>query len=116
MYVFIFQRKCFNVPLQPQALEDVKAIVRRHIQDGVDDRGPYSGLTLKGGFNLYRSSRARTLRKLAHAIYRNFFGSKNENFHWKKSDIFLIFAQNIDCGYTLEPPQRVPTIYVLEQK
>ena len=20
-------------------------------------------------------------------------------------DIFLIFAQNIDCGYTLEPPQ-----------
>ena len=27
----------------------------------------------------------------------------------------LIFAQNIDCGYTLEPP-RVPTIYVLEQK
>ena len=27
---------------------------------------------------------------------------KNENFQWKKSDIFLIFAQNIDCGYTLE--------------
>ena len=25
---------------------------------------------------------------------------KNENFHWKKFDIFLIFAQNIDCGYT----------------
>ena len=22
----------------------------------------------------------------------------------KKNDIFLIFAQNIDCGYTLEPP------------
>ena len=21
-------------------------------------------------------------------------------------DIFLIFAQNIDCGYTLEPPRR----------
>ena len=20
-------------------------------------------------------------------------------------DVFLIFAQNIDCGYTLEPPQ-----------
>ena len=29
---------------------------------------------------------------------------KNENFHWKKFGIFLIFAQNIDCGYTLEPP------------
>ena len=24
----------------------------------------------------------------------------------KKKDIFLIFAQNIDCGYTLEPPRR----------
>ena len=29
---------------------------------------------------------------------------KNENFQMKNSDIFLIFAQNIDCGYTLEPP------------
>ena len=34
------------------------------------------------------------------------FGSKNENFHWKNFDIFLVFAQNIDCGYTLEPPRR----------
>ena len=31
---------------------------------------------------------------------------KNENFPLKKIDIFLIFAQNIDCGYTLEPPRR----------
>ena len=31
---------------------------------------------------------------------------KNENFQWKFLDIFLIFAQNIDCGYTLEPPPR----------
>ena len=26
--------------------------------------------------------------------------------HSKKFDIFLIFAQNIECGYTLEPPCR----------
>ena len=31
---------------------------------------------------------------------------KNEKFHQKNFDIFLIFAQNIDCGYTLEPPRR----------
>ena len=31
---------------------------------------------------------------------------KNENFHWKKFDIFLIFAKNIDCGYTLDPLRR----------
>ena len=24
----------------------------------------------------------------------------------KKIDIFLMLAQNIDCGYTLEPPNR----------
>ena len=35
-----------------------------------------------------------------------FVGVKNENFQQKIFDIFLIFAQNIDCGYTLEPPRR----------
>ena len=31
---------------------------------------------------------------------------KNEKNQQKFFDIFLIFAQNIDCGYTLEPPRR----------
>ena len=30
---------------------------------------------------------------------------KNVNFQMKNSDIFLIFALNIDSGYTLEPPK-----------
>ena len=34
-----------------------------------------------------------------------FHGCENDNFHVKIFDIFLFFAQNIDCGYTLEPPQ-----------
>ena len=34
-----------------------------------------------------------------------FHGCKNDNFHMKFFDIFHLFAQNIDCGYTLEPPQ-----------
>ena len=33
-----------------------------------------------------------------------FHGSKNENVYIK-NDNFLIFAENIDCGYTSEPPQ-----------
>ena len=33
-----------------------------------------------------------------------FHGCKNDNFQMKCFDVFLIFAQNIDCGYTLEPP------------
>ena len=34
----------------------------------------------------------------------NFQMKKKEKKKKKKSDIFLIFAQNIDRGYTLEPP------------
>ena len=36
----------------------------------------------------------------------NFFKSKNRKFYCKKFDVFNIFAQNIDYGYTLEPPRR----------
>ena len=34
------------------------------------------------------------------------FTTKTERFQIKKSDNFHIFAQNIDCGYPLEPPRR----------
>ena len=34
-----------------------------------------------------------------------FFHPKNENFQIKNSDIFLVSAQNIDSGYSLELPQ-----------
>ena len=33
-----------------------------------------------------------------------FHGCKIDNFQMKNCDIFLIFAKNIDCGCTLEPP------------
>ena len=35
-----------------------------------------------------------------------FHGYKNDNFQMIFFYIFLIFAQSIDCGYALEPPQR----------
>ena len=34
------------------------------------------------------------------------FTTKNCKFSDKNSDIFHISAQNIDCGYSLEPPRR----------
>ena len=34
-----------------------------------------------------------------------FHDCKNDNFRLNCFDYFHIFAQNIDCGYTLEPPQ-----------
>ena len=33
-----------------------------------------------------------------------FHGCKKDNSQMKNCDVFLIFAQNIDYGYTLEPP------------
>ena len=40
-------------------------------------------------------------------IYRkSLTPKKNENFQIKNANIFLISAQNIDCGYSLEPPRR----------
>ena len=38
-------------------------------------------------------------------IYCKFYHQKNENFQIKNSDIFYVSAQNIDCGYSLEPPR-----------
>lgn len=45
IFIYFLQRTCFNIPLAPQALEDVKNVVRRNMTDGIRD----NGLTLKGG-------------------------------------------------------------------
>ena len=41
-------------------------------------------------------------------LYTENFTTKNENENYqiKNIDIFHISAQNIDCGYSLEPPTR----------
>ena len=43
-------------------------------------------------------------------IYWKFFRQKNKTFQIKNSEIFHISAQNIDCGYSLEPPRRGSSI------
>ena len=48
-----------------------------------------------------------SLRKHAYSNTLKILPPKNGNFsHKKKSVIFHISAQNIDCGYSLEPPRR----------
>ena len=47
-----------------------------------------------------------TLRKHAYSNILKILLPKNENFQIKNSIVFLISAQNIDCGYSLEPPRR----------
>ena len=47
-----------------------------------------------------------SLRKHAYSNILKFLPPKKENFQIKNSDIFHISAQNIDCGYSLDPLQR----------
>ena len=46
------------------------------------------------------------LRKHAYSNILKLLPPKNEYFQIKNSDIFHISVQNIDCGYSLEPPRR----------
>ena len=47
-----------------------------------------------------------SLRKHAYSNILRILPLKTENFQMKNSGCFLISAQNIDCGYSLEPPRR----------
>ena len=47
-----------------------------------------------------------TITKIRLFKYIENFTTKNWKFSDKNSDIFHISAQNIDCGYSLEPPRR----------
>uniref|UniRef100_A0A8C5K8X3 Mitochondrial Rho GTPase n=1 Tax=Jaculus jaculus TaxID=51337 RepID=A0A8C5K8X3_JACJA len=63
-----FQRICFNTPLAPQALEDVKNVVRKHISDGVAD----SGLTLRGFLFLHTLFIQRGRHETTWTVLRRF--------------------------------------------
>ena len=47
----------------------------------------------------------KPLRKHAYSNILKILPPKHENFQIKNFDIFHISAQNIDCGYSLEPPR-----------
>ena len=47
-----------------------------------------------------------SLRKHAYSNILKILPPENENFQLKNPNIFHISAQNIDCGYSLEPPRQ----------
>ena len=57
---------------------------------------------------LERNPTSISLRNHAYSntMYIEIFTTKKGKFSDKNSDIFHISAQNIDCGYSLEPPRR----------
>lgn len=66
--IYQFQRRSFNVPLQPQALEDVKSVVRKHISDGV----LAGGLTVKGFLFLHTLFIQRGRHETTWTVLRKF--------------------------------------------
>ena len=56
------------------------------------------------GISVVRNKNDNSLRKHTYSNKMKILPPKKENFQIKNSDIFHIFAQNIDCGYSLEPP------------
>uniref|UniRef100_A0A3B3X639 Mitochondrial Rho GTPase n=1 Tax=Poecilia mexicana TaxID=48701 RepID=A0A3B3X639_9TELE len=63
-----FQRVCFNSPLEPQALEDVKNVVRKNLMDGVQ----HNGLTLKGFLFLHTLFIQRGRHETTWTVLRRF--------------------------------------------
>ena len=58
-------------------------------------------------WNYYENANfVETLRKHAYSNILKIQPPKTENFQMKTFDIFHISAQNIDYGYSLEPPRR----------
>ncbi|XP_043923985.1 mitochondrial Rho GTPase 1 isoform X2 [Protopterus annectens] len=64
----LFQRTCFHTPLAPQALEDVKNVVRKNISDGIAD----NGLTLKGFLFLHTLFIQRGRHETTWTVLRRF--------------------------------------------
>uniref|UniRef100_A0A8B9ST01 Mitochondrial Rho GTPase n=1 Tax=Anas platyrhynchos TaxID=8839 RepID=A0A8B9ST01_ANAPL len=62
------KRICFNTPLAPQALEDVKNVVRKNLSDGVAD----NGLTLKGFLFLHTLFIQRGRHETTWTVLRRF--------------------------------------------
>lgn len=83
-----FQRRCFNAPLNPQALEELKTVVQRNVSDGVHA----DCLTLRGFLFLHRLFIQRGRHETTWTVLRRF--GYNDNLQLSKDYLF--------------PPLRVP--------
>ena len=77
-------------------LDDLLNIVNIYFDQMVDRIYPTE-------LQLNRANSSDTITKTRLFKYIENFTSKTRNFQIKTSDIFYVSAQNIDCGYSLEP-------------
>ncbi|XP_026849860.1 mitochondrial Rho GTPase isoform X2 [Drosophila persimilis] len=64
----LFQRRCFNTPLQPQILDEVKAVIQKNVADGIYN----DAVTLKGFLFLHCLFIQRGRNETTWAVLRRF--------------------------------------------
>uniref|UniRef100_A0A8C1JYJ2 Mitochondrial Rho GTPase n=1 Tax=Cyprinus carpio TaxID=7962 RepID=A0A8C1JYJ2_CYPCA len=82
---------CFNIPLAPQALEDVKNVVRKNMSDGVKD----NGLTLKGFLFLHTLFIQRGRHETTWTVLRRF--GYDDDLELTQEYLFPLFKIPPDC-------------------
>ncbi|XP_055379388.1 mitochondrial Rho GTPase isoform X3 [Condylostylus longicornis] len=84
----LFQRRCFNTPLQPQILDEVKAVIMKNIPDGIYN----DSVTLKGFLFLHCLFIQRGRNETTWAVLRRFG-----------------YTETLDmCKEYLQPPLKIP--------
>ncbi|XP_078257580.1 mitochondrial Rho GTPase 1 isoform X4 [Rhinoraja longicauda] len=86
-----FQRTCFNTPLAPQALEDVKNVVRKNMSNGVAD----NGLTLEGFLFLHTLFIQRGRHETTWTVLRRF--GYDDDLELTHEYLFPILKVPLDC-------------------
>ncbi|XP_045623490.1 mitochondrial Rho GTPase 1 isoform X4 [Procambarus clarkii] len=90
-----FQRRCFNAPLNPQALEELKTVVQRNVSDGVHA----DSLTLRGFLFLHRLFIQRGRHETTWTVLRKF--GYNDNLQLSKDYLFPILRVPPGCSTEL---------------
>ena len=93
-----------NDEICPLAFPNQISLISIHISSLV--KIPWYLLKLLSGNENMGVSRADITATHLFKYIENLTTKKKENFQIRKSDIFHISAQNMDCGHSLEPPRR----------
>ncbi|XP_031350008.1 mitochondrial Rho GTPase isoform X2 [Photinus pyralis] len=86
-----FQSRCFNAPLQPQVLDDVKGVLRKNLDDGIH----HNSVTLKGFLYLHSLFIQRGRNETTWTVLRKF--GYNDNLHVSKDYLFPLLKVPSGC-------------------
>ena len=97
-FCFIYTKFLLNYYIIKRSHKSYQVCTREQI--------PHKRTKIEVSFSLTSSCYCNALRKHAYSNILKILPPKNEIFQIKNDDIFYTSAQNIDCGYSLEPPRR----------